>query len=334
MMTHGADIYTYAKLAECSPEEIIDFSSNINLYKKDFQTKFSTKTIANYADSSYASLKESIAQNYHIKSEQIALYNGATAAIYALLEQLKPKKVYLYAPLYGEYEKAAFSAKKFVSKINRINDIQNPPSKKSIVVFVNPSTPEGTYHDMKKLLKMWMKLECTIVLDESFLEFEELESAREFIKSYKKLYIVQSFSKFYSCAGVRIGAIFAHKKSIEKLKKELWNLSSLDATFLQERLADEDFKQEAKKLHKQQKEQLNDILEKSNLFDEIAPSDANFILCYTPRGQELFKHLLANKILVRRCESFDYLSENWLRFAVKDTDAQETLKEALESFQN
>jgi len=332
MMTHGADIYTYAKIAECSPQEIIDFSSNINLYQPNTNITFANATITKYAQSSYETLKESIATNYNIKSEQIALYNGATAAIYALLPQLKPKKVYLYAPLYGEYEKAAFRAKKFVSKINRIEDINNPPAKKSIVIFVNPATPEGSYHDIQQLLKMWMKRECTIVLDESFLEFEELKSAREYIKEYKKLYIIQSFSKFYSCAGVRIGAIFAHKKSIEKLSKELWNISSLDTHFLQERLCDGDFKRVSKELHLQQKKQLLEILEDSKIFDEVVESQSNFILCYSPRGKELFEYLLKHKILVRSCESFDYLSENWLRFAVKDAFSQLSLKNTLDAF--
>jgi threonine-phosphate decarboxylase len=197
---------------------------------------------------------------------------------------------------------------------------------------VNPATPEGSYHDMQQLLKMWMKRECTIVLDESFLEFEELKSAREYIKEYKKLYIIQSFSKFYSCAGVRIGAIFAYKKSIEKLSKELWNISSLDTHFLQERLCDRDFKRVSKELHLQQKKQLLEILEDSKIFDEVVESHSNFILCYSSRGKELFEYLLKHKILVRSCESFDYLSENWLRFAVKDASSQLSLKNRLDAF--
>ena len=332
MMTHGADIYTYAKLAKCEPDELVDFSSNINLYQPQYNASFDNATLTRYAQSSYDSLKEIIAKNYKINSEQIALYNGATAAIYELFTQLKPKKVYLYAPLYGEYEKAAFQAKKFVSKINRLEDIQNPPSKNSIVVFVNPSTPEGDYHDIKELFKIWMKKKCTIILDESFLEFEQLASLRDEINNYKKLYIVQSFSKFYACAGVRVGAVFAHKKSIEKLSKKLWNLSSLDVSFLENRLQDEAFKERTQALHKQQKQELYTILEESKLFGEIVESQTNFVLVYSSQGKKIFEYLLQRKILVRTCESFDYLSENWLRFAVKDTQSQAKLKEALLAF--
>jgi threonine-phosphate decarboxylase len=332
MMKHGADIYTYAKLAACEPYELIDFSSNINLYQPEYNATPSKERLTKYADSSYANLKQIIATNYEVDEEQIALYNGATAAIYELFSQLKPKKTYLYAPLYGEYEKAAFRAKKFVSKINRLDDMENLPSKKSIVVFVNPSTPEGDYYNLNKLFKIWMQRKCSIILDESFLEFEELDSMRKEINNYKKLYIIQSFSKFYSCAGVRVGAIFSHKKSIKKLATHLWNLSSLDVAFLEERLSDTEFKQKSIALHKTQKKELETILKDSNLFSEIVESNANFILAYSPNGKNIFEHLLQRKILVRSCESFDYLSENWLRFALKDTASHQKLKEALLAF--
>jgi len=331
-MKHGSNIYKYAKKLECTTEEIIDFSSNINLHQPTQILTLDSSLVSRYADSSYKELKEVIASNYSIDANQIALYNGATVAIYELLKSLKRKDVFLYAPLYGEYEKACTLTKKNIYRINRITDETTQPTDDSVVVFVNPSTPEGSYTDISSLLEMWMEKECVIIIDESFLEFEDLKSCREEINNYKKLYIVQSFSKFYSCAGVRIGAIFSHKKSIKKLKQPLWNLSSFDVTFLKGRLVDAAFKTQTRELHKQQKRELEDILEKSELFDEIVESNANFILTYSPRGEELFKHLLTHKILTRKCGSFNYLSNNWLRFAVKETSSHALLSKALSEF--
>jgi threonine-phosphate decarboxylase len=331
-MKHGANIYKYAKMAECTPDEIIDFSSNINFYQPESELTLTNSLVRKYADSSYKELKEIIAKNYEIKNSQISLFNGATSAIYTLFSQLKQKRVYLYAPLYGEYEKAAIQSKKNIYKINRIANIEDEIQEKSIVVFVNPSTPEGTYYDLDELLKRWIELKCTIILDESFLEFEGLKSYRNKIKKYKKLYIIQSFSKFYSCAGVRIGAIFGCKKSIKKLQTPLWNLSSLDVEFLKNRLQDVNFKTLTQEFHKKQKLELQSILEESNLFEEIVESDTNFILTKSKKADELFRHLLKNKILVRTCGSFDYLSDEWLRFAVKDKDAHAKLKKALSEF--
>lgn len=332
-MKHGGDIYKTAKDLACSPEEMIDFSSNINLYQPEIKLQLKPNIVARYADKSHKKFKEIIAQNYGLSSKQIALYNGATAAIYALLKSLKRDQVFLYAPLYGEYERAALQSKKNIYKINRISDIDEEPLEESIVVFVNPSTPEGSYYeDIEELLESWIELDCTIILDESFLEFEELKSMREKISSYKRLYIIQSFSKFYSSAGVRVGAIFSNQKNIKKLSTPLWSISSLDSTFLMQRLQDEEFKQISRELHLQQKEQLNTILEESELFEEIVESDANFILTRSTRGEALFEHLLTHKILVRKCASFDYLTNEWLRFAVKDEASHEALKKAISLF--
>jgi len=333
-MKHGADIYKYAKKRNCSPDEIIDFSSNINSYQPELNLTLTPQTISRYADSTYRDLKEVIATNYDIKSDEIALFNGATAAIYALIKSIKRKDFYLYAPLFGEYEQACKDAKKYIYKINRITDEESEPTEDSVVIYVNPATPEGSYSDLGKLFEIWMEKECIIIIDESFIEFEALPSLRKRIQEYKRLYIIQSFSKFYSCAGVRIGAIFAHKKSIQKLPQPLWNLSSFDVEFLKNRLQDQEFKESSLRIHKEQKAELLSILEKSALFDEIVESDANFILVHSPDAKKLFKHLLSHNILVRKCGSFDYLSDEWLRFAVKDKNSNSLLNVAFKSFIN
>jgi len=329
-MKHGADIYKYAKKIGCEPEEILDFSSNINAFKKEVKLEISNDIVHKYADNSYPALKETIAQRYAIKTNQIALFNGATSAIHLLFSALKPKSVYLYAPLYSEYEKAAIATKKHIYKINRLSENPYIPEDDSIVVFVNPSTPEGYYEEnLAEMMQEWMERDCIIIIDESFLEFEALVSMRTQINEYKKVYIIQSFSKFYGCAGVRIGAVFAHKKAIQKLHIPLWSISSLDSAFLQERIADEAFIEKSLLFHKEQKAELIEILEASNLFDEIVESESNFILTHSLRADEIFTHLLEHKILVRSCGSFDYLSNEWLRFGVKETTLQSKLKEAL-----
>jgi len=329
---HGANIYKYAKKLGCHSGEIIDFSSNINLYRPEISLKITPSLLATYPDSNYTELKRIIASNYGLKKSQIALFNGATSAIFELFRMLKQKNVFLYAPLYGEYEKAAFQTKKNIYKINRISEIEEEVEEKSIVVFVNPATPEGTHYNLEKLFSYWVEQKCTIILDESFIEFEALASLKEKIKEYKKLYIIQSFSKFYASAGIRVGAIFSQKQNIAKLQTPLWNISALDELFLKQRLSDEAFKEETKKLHLKQKKELFTILENSQIFEEVVKSGANFILAYTPKGKELFKYLLEQKILIRLCGSFDYLDNNWIRFGVKATKEHQKLQEALESF--
>jgi len=328
-MKHGAGIYKMAKNLGCKSSEIIDFSSNINSYNTNTKIKLTKELLVKYADSSYADLKKIIAKKMQIKKKQIALYNGATSAIFELIKSLKESDIYLYAPLYGEYEKACRVSSKNIHKINRFEELYKVPKKNSTVVFVNPSTPDGKYYHLEKLFKLWKRQNCTIIIDESFLEFQNLKSLRNQINDYKKLYIIQSFTKFYACAGVRIGAIFSHKRNIEALKTPLWNLSSFDVEFLSKRLQDNNFSRESKKSHKKMKKELHKILKSSKLFSKIYKSDSNFILTKSKRAKKIFKHLYKNKILVRKCGSFDFLNNSYLRFAVKDTNTHNKLTEIL-----
>jgi threonine-phosphate decarboxylase len=330
-MKHGANIYKYAKKLHCNANEIIDFSSNINAYHPTNKLILKDEFVVPYADKKYQFLKKTIAKKYHIKKSQLQLYSGATSAIYELFKALKPKELYLYAPLYSEYENAA-PKKCNITKINRFQNLNTPIKKNATIVFVNPSTPDAKFYYLKKLFKKWTTLNCTIILDESFLEFEDLPSFRTYINSYDKLYIVQSFSKYYACAGVRVGAIFSCKKNIEKLHTPLWSISSLDAQFLQMRLSDKSFEKDSKKYHDKQKKELFNILQKSKLFNVITPSSSNYFLVRCTFSKELFKHLLKYKILIRAAESFEFLNPSYLRFAVKDESSHKELKKALEIF--
>jgi len=330
-MKHGANIYKYASKLGCKPKSIIDFSSNINLYQPKSKIKITNEMIVKYADTSYKDLKQSISNNFGVKKKQIALYNGATSAIFNLLKSINPNKVYLYAPLYGEYEKS-ISKDSIVVKIDRFNDMDHIPSYNSTVIFVNPSTPDGKYYNLKKLFKTWREQNCTVILDESFLEFESLKSFRGKIETYEKLYIIQSFSKFYSCAGVRIGAVFSNKQNIKQLKQPIWNLSSFDVEFLTQRLNDKKFIKKSQKIHREQKVELKRLLKCSGMFSKVYKSDSNFFLTRSKKSKAIFKHLLDDKILVRTCGSFDYLSNKYLRFAVKDKNSHNKLKRSLRKF--
>lgn len=327
-MKHGAGIYKMAKNLGCKSDDIIDFSSNINSYDSLLNIRPTQEMLVKYADSSYSDLKKKIAKKMQIKKRQIALHNGATSAIFELIKGLKEKEIYFYAPLYGEYENAAKSAHKKIHKINRFKELYKEPKRNSIVVFVNPSTPDGTFYDLGRLFELWKQQECTVILDESFLEFETLKSLRNQINNCKKLYIIQSFTKFYACAGVRVGAIFSHKDNIKKLKTPLWNLSSFDVEYLSKKLQDKKFSKQSKKHHKKMKKELEQILRKSKLFSKIYKSDSNFILTKSKDAKKIFRHLYKNKILLRTCGSFDFLDDNYLRFAVKDTCSHKTLKKA------
>ena len=328
--SHGGDIYLFAKKLKKKPKDIVDFSSNINPIMPKIKTKISKKSLSAYPNFRYIKLKKEISLKYKIKPKNIFLSNGATEAIYLLSNILKKDKITLYAPLYFEYKKA-FKAKK-VKLINRFSK-ENKPLKNSLIIFTNPSTPDGKYYKLKKYLKLWKKLKCTVLIDESFLDFANKKSAISYIKRYKKLFIIKSFTKFYAAAGVRVGAIFSHAKNIKKIQKNspIWNISKFDEEYIKRALKDKKHRKRTLKSIKKNKKRLKKILKKSNLFSKIYPSKANFVLAKSKRKKikVLQKRLKKEKILVRYCDNFDFLNKRYARFAVKSKKDLKKLKKAI-----
>ena len=274
-----------------------------------------TEIVSHEVEESLKQCQESLSSHYNVTQEQIALFHSHEDAIEGILRSLKEKKLYLYVPLPKMYEQVAFRAKKFVSKINRLDDIENPPAKKSIVLFANPALPEGEYEEIELLLKMWMQLKCTIIIDESTLEFSMKPSLREHIKHYKRLYILNDFKPFYEANGIALSAIFGHKKAIKKLSPP-HSLSALDLTYLSHVLQDKEQIQARKESVAQQRKTLMKLLKDSGLFSEIVPSDTDAILCYSPRAYTIKEQFATHKIVLESCEGYDYLSENWLLFPI------------------
>ena len=136
---------------------------------------------------------------------------------------------------YLEYKKAAVNFAYELRTINRFENMLLPVKEGSLVVFVNPSTPDGTYYDIDTLMNYWIQRHCTILIDESFLDFCDGKSATKYIKEYDKVYILKSMTKFYSSAGIRVGTLVSNEKNIDSIKRfePMWKLSQFDSNYLQ-----------------------------------------------------------------------------------------------------
>lgn len=315
---HGGDIYSFAKELNVKLAEIIDFSSNINFIKPS--VKFDNIDISAYPDHRYTLLKQALSVYYNVEPDMIQLFNGSTDAIFHILHHYD--KLTLYAPLYVEYKKA-----KNFKVINRFENIYDNPQKDSLVVFVNPSTPDGRYYELDNLFDIWIKNNNTVLIDESFLDFCGKKSATQYLNIFDKLIILKSFSKFYACAGVRVGIV------ISKIKFEtpIWNISAFDEHYILQALKNKTFPYKTRKIVKENKHMLYNILQNSGLFDKIYDSCTNFYLAKLKNmtAQDLQKKLSKYKILIRDCSNFDFLDHYHVRFAVKSKRDLEYLQKAL-----
>ena len=270
--SHGGDIYTFAKALKTSPKKVIDFSSNINPYKPKIALDFNTLDISKYADFRYTKLKKRLSKKYEVKSTQLTLFNGASSAIQTILNGIETT-VTIYAPAYGEYSRHA----KKVKLINRLKNLYQEPEKDSFVIFVNPSTPDGRYYDLERLFEIWKRQNNTVLIDESFLDFTPSTSS---FKKSNRLYILKSLTKFYSCAGVRVGIVLSSEQNIKTLNNMLpaWNISTYDENYILSALKDKSFEKKTIERLAKDKKRLFQVLNSSKYIKKVYESDANFFL--------------------------------------------------------
>ncbi|HQS67062.1 MAG TPA: aminotransferase class I/II-fold pyridoxal phosphate-dependent enzyme [Sulfuricurvum sp.] len=329
LFEHGGDINTFAEYCNCSPQEIIDLSSNINFITPSVD--FSTVTLNSYPD--YEALTQTLAHYYNVHSDELELFNGGSSAIFSLMRLFDHPTCTIYSPAYLEYKKAALTYDKKLNLINRFESMDTVVEENSLVIFVNPSTPDGKYYDLDVLMREWMAKSCTVVIDESFLEFCGGESVTKYLQTYDKLYVLKSQTKFYGCAGVRIGIILSSRNNITalKAKEPLWKISALDSHFLINALGDGKFRARSHALNDEAKTYLKTILEHSPLFEKVLNSDANFFLVRlaSMSAKEFQEKLLPYRIMVRDCSNFDFLDERYVRIAVKSVEAMKPFEEIL-----
>ena len=328
---HGGQIEEFAKDLGCDIQEVIDLSSNINFIKPDINIDFNNLDISSYPI--YDKLYKKIADNYDVKTEQIELFNGGSSAIFALFRHLDLNHCTIYSPAYLEYKKACMNFGYKLQTINRFENMNTSVKNGSLVIFVNPSTPDGKYYDIDSLMNYWIQKDCTVLIDESFLDFCNGQSAIKYLEKYDKLYILKSMTKFYSSAGIRVGTIVSNEKNIDSLKRfePMWKLSNFDSNYLSSALEDRSFKKISKAINEKNRLELEKILKNSTLVKSIYESNANYILARlkTLKANELQEKLKPYKIMIRNCENFDFLDDSYVRIAVKSTNNLEVLKKAL-----
>lgn len=329
LFEHGGDINTFAECCNCTHQEIIDLSSNINFITPSVD--FSTITLNAYPD--YIKLTQTLADYYNVSINELELFNGGSSAIFSLMRFFDHPTCTIYSPAYLEYKKAALAYGKKVNLINRFESMDTAIEENSLVIFVNPSTPDGNYYNLDILMKMWMAKNCTILIDESFLEFCGGESVNRYLQTYDKLYVLKSQTKFYGCAGVRVGIVLSSRDNIASLreKEPLWKISALDSHFLIRALSDGEFRARSLVLNSEAKVYLKNILDASPLFEKVYESDANFFLVRLAhmKAKAFQEKLLPHKIMVRDCSNFDFLDEWYVRIAIKSISNLKQFREAL-----
>jgi histidinol-phosphate aminotransferase len=294
-----------------------------------------------YPDPYQLELKEKIAEIKEVKSSHIFLGNGSDEAIDLLFRAFcNPGKdnVILLPPTYGMYEVSASINDVEVRKVPLTADFQLRPEKilnkvdkhTKIIFICSPNNPSGNKVKRVDILHILKEFKGIVVVDEAYIDFSNEPSFIYELKEHKNLLVMQTFSKAWGLASLRLGMAFASKDLIKILNriKPPYNISGLTQETV---LAAMDKYDKVKAMTQeilQERELLKSKLEALDFVHKIHPSDANFLLVKMPNANLVYDELIDQKVIVRN-RSKVILCEDCLRITVGKRAENDRLVEAL-----
>ena len=294
-----------------------------------------------YPDPLQRELKRLIAPVKKVLPEQIFLGNGSDEAIDLLFRAFcRPgtDNVVAIDPTYGMYQVCAEVNDVEYRKVQLDEDFQFKSDKllaasddKTKLVFLcSPNNPTGNNLCQEEILALLQDFQGLVIIDEAYADFSDVPSYLNKLEDYPNLIVLQTFSKAWGCAAIRLGMAFASKEIIGIMNriKYPYNVNLLT-------------QQEAIRMmekHYQVQEWVKSLLnERSRLVKEfrklpcceqVYPTDANFFLTRVTDAKRIYDYLVEKGIIVRNRTNVT-LCHNCLRITVGTRPENDALLEAL-----
>jgi histidinol-phosphate aminotransferase len=181
------------------------------------------------------------------------------------------------------------------------------------------------YKDVEYLVKIFNGI---ILIDEAYIDFSEKPSFIKLIDTYANLIIMQTFSKAFGLAAVRVGMAFTNPSIIQyfnKLKPP-YNISFINQQTVLKKLSRiEEYKKQVLRI-KKERIRLAHLLSEVNVVEKVYPSDANFLLVKVKDANNIYNTLVKMNIIIRNRSN---LIENCLRITVGKKSENDKLIQAL-----
>lgn len=294
-----------------------------------------------YPDPYQTALKSEISEIKQVRFSQIFLGNGSDEAIDLLYRAFcNPGKdnVILLPPTYGMYEVSASINDVEIRKVPLTEDFQLQPEKilakadvhSKILFICSPNNPSANKVKREDILFLLRNFKGLVVVDEAYIDFSDEPSFTTHLDDYPNLLVMQTFSKAWGLASLRLGMAFASEEIIRILNKikPPYNISGLTQETVLAAIRNKDKVKSMIWEILEEREFLQAELEKLPFIQKIYPSNANFLLVKIPNAGQVYDDLIAEKVIVRN-RSKVLLCEDCLRITVGTRAENEALLLAL-----
>lgn len=317
---HGGIDYAELKDLGISPEAILDFSVSCNPFgpPPGIKEALANTSIEHYPDSEASELKQLLAENLNIPTDNLIIGSGSTELIrlIAIVFFSPTDLVLIPQPTYGEYEIACHLVDTQILKqpvlqepnfhldvTETINLIRKHKPKG--IFLCNPNNPTGQYMTKKETHGIMSTTgDSLLILDEAYIAFTENAWPSMDLVHHGNLVILRSMTKDYAIAGLRLGYAIAAKPIISTLKRVCppWNVNTIAQKAGIIALKADSYLEECNTKIREAKDFL--IKELEHLGLSPLPSETNFFLVKVGNATKLRQELLKKGILVRDCTSF------------------------------
>lgn len=297
-----------------------------------------------YPDPRQTELKTEIAKIKQVDPAQIFLGNGSDEAIDLLFRAFcEPRidNVVAINPTYGMYKVCAEVNDVTYKTVNLTDDFQLPVEAllsatdhhTKLLFICSPNNPTGNDFRLSDMEQLLCRFEGLVVIDEAYIDFSERPSFLQRLKDYPNLVVLQTFSKAWGCAAIRLGMAFAAPQIVGVMSKIKYPynvnlLTQREALGMVHRYYE--VEHWVKSL-KEERTLLIDALRNLSVVDKVFPTDANFVLVRVTDAVAIYNYLVSCGIIVRNRHSVT-LCGNCLRITVGTRVENDRLIEALQKF--
>lgn len=297
-----------------------------------------------YPDPLQLSLKEKISNIKGIPVQNIFLGNGSDEAIDLLFRIFcEPGKdnIIIFPPTYGMYEVCAEVNNVEVKKVPLtasfqldLDAIEASVDENTKLIFVcSPNNPTGNSINRGDIEVLLNSFDGILVIDEAYINYARQKTFIPELTEYPNLVILQTLSKAWGLAGLRLGMAFAGQPVIDYMNKVKYpyNINTATQQLALEALGNISSVNNWTKTTVDQKEFLQAELFKLSITQTVYPSDANFILVQLTGAKKIYEYLSAKGIIVRD-RSKVILCDDCLRITIGTPEENKQLIEALKQY--
>jgi histidinol-phosphate aminotransferase len=325
-----------------------EYTGNIGIFLDANENSIGStaeKLLNRYPDPRHRKLREKLAELKGVQAENLFLGNGSDEAIDLVIRAFcepKQDKITITPPTYGMYEVCAAVNDVEVIKVPLTTDFEidipgmmraiNPDIK--IIFLCSPNNPTANCFAETDIEKILEKFQGLLILDEAYTDFASDKSWLPRLNLHENLVILQTFSKAWGLANIRLGMAFASPEIIKILDKIKYpyNVNGVTQEIALQVLDRIDQKNKMVTEIIQQRELLKKELAKLPMVEKVYPSDANFMLVKVSSARSIYQYLLDYHIIVRDRSSALHC-DNCLRITVGTPVENDKLIETLKKYE-